>query len=406
MISSRNMHSTNHLPLAHDKLLFTPGPLTTSLSVKRAMLHDAGSWHSDFNQLVASIRSRLLSLAGVSRAAGWEVVPLQGSGTFGVEAVFQTCVPPNGNVAVLANGAYGERIVLMLQRAKINHTVLRTPENIVVDAGALNELLATDPKITHVAVVHCETTTGILNPIKTIGQIAHNHGKVYVVDAMSSFAGIPIDFEECGVDFLISSSNKCIEGVPGFSFVFCKRGALLACEGWPRNLSMDLLDQFKGFEKDGKFRYTPPTHSILAFDQALKELDSEGGISARNHRYSRNHATLQSGMQRLGFRPYLDAVIQSPIITAYHYPSADWFHFETMYQKLSDRGFIIYPGKLTLADTFRIGSIGRLFPPDFEQLVGTIEIVMQEMSGLPIASSMSVDDTARLNGTHNERLPV
>jgi len=199
------------LPGARDALLFTPGPLTTSVSVKEAMLHDAGSWHGDFNAVVAGVREQLLALAGVSRSRGWEVILLQGSGTFGVEAVFQSCVPPQGKVMVLANGAYGERIVQMLRHARIEHGVLRTPEDTPGDPEALDAALAQEPNVTHVAVVHCETTTGILNPIQQIGEVAKRHGKVFVVDAMSSFAGMPIDFAACGIDFLISSANKCVE---------------------------------------------------------------------------------------------------------------------------------------------------------------------------------------------------
>ena len=361
-------------PRARDALLFTPGPLTTSLSVKQAMLHDVGSWHSDFNAVVAGVREQLLTLAGLSRDAGWEVVLLQGSGTFGVEAVFQTCVPPHGKVIVLANGAYGERIVQMLEHARIGHQVLRTQEDTPGDPAALDAALTADPSVTHVAVVHCETTTGILNPIRAIGAIAKRHGKVFVVDAMSSFGGLPIDCAACGVDFLISSANKCIEGVPGFSFVFARRELLLGSAGWARSLSLDLLDQLRGFEKNGQFRYTPPTHVLLAFAQALLELKAEGGVAARHERYRRNHATLMTGMARLRFAPYLDPSVQSPIITAFRYPTPD-FDFTRFYSALSERGFIIYPGKLTQVDTFRIGTIGRLFPSDIEQLVAAIETV-------------------------------
>ncbi len=376
------MNLETNLTSARDKLLFTPGPLTTSLSVKQAMLHDAGSWHFEFNELVARVRERLLKLAGVSRESGWEVVLLQGSGTFGVEAIFQSCVPPDGKVAVLTNGAYGDRIVLMLKQAKIDHVVLRTPEDAPGDPTALELCLKNDPAVTHVAVVHCETTTGILNPIAALGQVAKGHGKVYVVDAMSSFGGMPIDFEACRIDYLVSSSNKCIEGVPGFSFIFARRAQLLATEGWARSLSLDLLGQLKGFEKSGQFRYTPPTHVILAFDQALRELEAEGGVAARSERYQRNHETLLAGMKRLGFRLFLGPSVQSHIITAFHYPAAG-FDFHTFYRKLSDRGFIIYPGKLTQVDTFRIGNIGRLFPSEIEQLVHAIEAVLGEMGVKP-----------------------
>ncbi len=251
------------VPAARDKLLFTPGPLTTSLNVKQAMLHDAGSWHFEFNGLVASLRARLLQVAGLSQETGWETVLLQGSGTFGVEAVFQTCVPPQGKVAVLSNGAYGERMAQMLAHARIDHAVVRTGEDVPLDAAALKTYLASDPAVTHVAAVHCETTTGILNPIEELGHAAKAGGKVYIVDAMSSFGGMPIDFAKCGIDFLISSPNKCLEGVPGFSFVLCRRGVLLACEGWARSLSLDLVGQLKTFEKNGQFRYTPPTHALL-----------------------------------------------------------------------------------------------------------------------------------------------
>jgi 2-aminoethylphosphonate-pyruvate transaminase len=374
------MQFRNEIPVARDKLLFTPGPLTTSQTVKEAMLRDAGSWHADFNALVADLRTRLLRLAGLAREDGWEAILMQGSGTYGVEAVFQSCVPPDGKVAVLANGAYGERIVQMLKHARIAHRVLRTAEDAPADAAALEACLGEDSAITHVAVVHCETTTGILNPIEAVGRVAKRFGKCYVVDAMSSFGGMPINLPACGIDFLISSSNKCIEGVPGFSFVLCRREALLASEGWARSLSLDLLGQWKGFEKDGKFRYTPPTHVILAFDQAMRELEQEGGVEGRCARYRRNHETLLAGMRRLGFKPYLDSSLQSPLITAFLFPENGRFEFGQFYTALSERGFIIYPGKLTRVDTFRIANIGRLFPEDLEQLLAAIEAVLKKQS--------------------------
>ena len=368
----------NPLPPAHDKLLFTPGPLTTSASVKQAMLHDAGSWHFEFNDKVRWIRDGLLRVAGVSREQGWEAIPLQGSGTFGVEAVFATCVPPQGKVAVLANGAYGERAVQMLVHAKIDHVVLRTPEHTPNDPAALDAALAQDAAITHVCAVHCETTSGILNPIAALGAVTRRHGRAFIVDAMSTFGGLPIDLEGVGVDYLISSANKCLEGVPGFTFVLCRRARLLACEGWARSLSLDLLGQWKGFEKNGQFRYTPPTHALLAFAQALFELEQEGGVPAREARYRRNHATLLAGMTALGFRPYLHPDVQSPLITSFHYPADPRFTFEVFYRALSDRGFIIYPGKISQADLFRIGTIGRVFPADLEALVAAIQRTVQE----------------------------
>ncbi len=373
------MKAQSELPAARDKLLFTPGPLTTSLSVKQAMLHDAGSWHHEFNAKVKWVRDKLLEIAGLSREAGWETILLQGSGTFGVEAVFATCVPPNGKVAVLANGAYGERIVLMLQHLTIDHVVLRTPENTPADPEALDRVLAADKTLTHVAIVHCETTTGILNPVVEVGHVVKRHGRAYVVDAMSSFGGMVIDFAGAGIDFLVSSASKCIEGVPGFCFVICRRAALLRCDGYARSLSLDLLDQLKGFEKNGQFRYTPPTHAILAFEQALNELEREGGVTGRGARYRQNHEALVAGMKRLGFRPYLDPAVQSYIITAFCYPESEKFTFGALYQGLSDKGFIIYPGKISQADTFRIGSIGRIFLSDIAALLSAIGSTLKEM---------------------------
>lgn len=368
------------LPSSHDKVLFTPGPLTTSLAVKQAMLHDAGSWHWDFNELVQSVRNRLLALAGLNPGTGWECVLLQGSGTFGVEAVLATIVPPQGKVLVHANGAYGERALMMLQYHRTPHVAYRTPEDKTPDPAELDRLLAEDPAISHVVVIHSETTTGILNPIETLGPVVKRHGRTFVVDAMSSFGAIAIDFDQCGIDYLVSSPNKCIEGVPGFSFVLCRRADLEATAGWARSLSLDLLAQLKGFDKNGQFRYTPPTHSILALDQALKELEMEGGLAARAERYRNNHVVLMKGMARLGFRAYLPTEVQSIIITSFYYPSDPAFSFDRFYRALSDKGHIIYPGKISQADTFRIGTIGRIFEADIRSLLHAIGETVEEMN--------------------------
>jgi 2-aminoethylphosphonate-pyruvate transaminase len=366
------MLNTSPLPLARDPLLFTPGPLTTSLSVKQAMLHDAGSWHFEFNAKVKWIREQLLDIAGLSQGDGWEAILLQGSGTFGVEAIFSTCVPPSGKVAVLANGTYGDRAAQILAQAKIDHLVLRTPEDTPCQPADLEALLSRQTDFTHVFAVHCETTSGILNPIAELGEVARRHQAVFLVDAMSSFGGLPIDFEGCGIDFLVSSANKCLEGVPGFCFVLGRRDKLLACAGWSRSLSLDLLAQLRGFEKNGQFRYTPPTHSLLAFEQALHELKLEGGIIPRSERYLRNHQTLISGMQTLGLRPYLRPEVQSPIITSVHYPEFAGFTFDSFYRSLCHRGFLIYPGKISQVNLFRIGTIGRIFEADIRALINAI----------------------------------
>jgi 2-aminoethylphosphonate-pyruvate transaminase len=306
------------------------------------------------------------------------VILLQGSGTYGVEAVFQTAVPRTGKVAVLANGAYGNRMAQMLSHAGIEHEVLRTAEDKPVSPEALTTLLLKDARITHVAMVHCETTTGILNPIETVGRVARSHRKLFIVDAMSSFGAVPIDFEACGIDFLISSPNKCLEGVPGFCFVFCRRQTLQVNEGQARSLSLDLLEQLKGFDRNGQFRYTPPTHTILAFEQALNEFEAEGGVVARGARYGANHQVLCAGMSELGLKPYLAPAVQSHIITAFPFPADPKFSFEAFYRNLSELGFIIYPDKLTQVNTFRIGTIGRLFPSDIQQLVNAVGATLKQ----------------------------
>ena len=362
-----------------DKLLFTPGPLTTSLTVKQAMLHDAGSWHHDFNERVRWIREQLLALAELSSADGWVVVPLQGSGTYGVESVFATCIPADGKVCVLANGAYGERMVLMLEHLKIPHLVLRCDESETPDLVQLEQALTNDSTITHVAAVHCETTTGILNPIHAIGDIVKRHCCLFIVDAMSSFGGMAINIESAGIDFLISSSNKCLESVPGFCFVIARRDDLTANKSQARSLSLNLVEQLLGFEKNGQFRYTPPTHTLLAFEQAIKELQLEGGVTARTERYQSNHALLITGMIQLGFRPYLSPNVQSHIITAFHYPTDPRFLFSDFYLSLSSKGFIIYPGKISRDDTFRIANIGHLFEADIHRLLIAVGEAISEI---------------------------
>jgi 2-aminoethylphosphonate-pyruvate transaminase len=377
------MSAPTGLPSAHDKLLFTPGPLTTSLSVKQAMLHDAGSWHFEFAEIVQRVREKLLRVAEVPQNDGWETVLLQGSGTYGVEAAIGSSVPPNGKLLVLANGAYGERIAQIAGILKISHEIMRCGEDTAPDPKAVETALDADPSITNVAMVHCETTTGILNPLNEIGSIVHAQGKGFIVDAMSSFGGLPIDLPGARVDYLIASPNKCLEGVPGFCFVLARRDRLLASEGYARSLSLNLLEQWKGFLKNSQFRFTPPTHVILAFDQALTELDQEGGVAARGKRYTANHQALLQGMKQLGFRSVLPPEVQSPIITAFHYPDHPAFNFQQLYRGLSDRGMIIYPGKLSRVDSFRIGTIGRISPADIESLLTAISKVLEEMGCRP-----------------------
>ena len=360
-----------------DKALFTPGPLTTSLTVKQAMLRDLGSRDNEFIGTVKEVRQHLVEMAGGSD--NYTAVLVQGSGTFGIEAVLSSVIPPDGKLLILVNGAYGKRMLKIAEVHKISTVELAFPENTFPDAAALDQALANDEAISHVAVVHCETTTGIINPIEIYGEIVEKYNRAYIVDAMSSFGAYAIDLADCGIDYLVSSANKCIEGVPGFSFVLARKAALSAARGYARSLSLDLLAQWEGLEGDGQFRFTPPTHVILAFRQALRELEWEGGVIARGRRYQLNYEITLDAMQKMGFRPYIEESKRGYIITSFYYPDHPNFSFSSFYERLSAKGHVIYPGKLSHADCFRIGHVGRLNSADVRALMAAIAETMVEM---------------------------
>ncbi|MBN1806492.1 MAG: 2-aminoethylphosphonate--pyruvate transaminase [Sedimentisphaerales bacterium] len=362
-----------------DKILFTPGPLTTSKTIKQAMLRDLGSRDSEFIEIVRQIRHKLIELGQASHNQ-YTTVLMQGSGTFGLEAVVSSTVPPDGKLLIIINGAYGKRLAQIASVLKINTVTLEYPENQTPNLSQIRNTLKKDKEITNVFVVHCETTTGIINPVMEIGVLVKNTSAKYFVDAMSSFGAVPLDLAECNIDYLVSSSNKCIEGVPGFSFVLCKLGSLLQTAGYARSLSLDLLQQYHGFEKNGQFRFTPPTHALLAFRQALEELESEGGVSGRAERYYKNYETLLEGMRKMGFKEYLSPANQGFIITSFMYPDDPNFTFEEFYKRLSQKDYIIYPGKVSNANCFRIGNIGRIFESDIKALLDAIKQTIAEMS--------------------------
>lgn len=364
--------------MKRNQLLFTPGPLTTSKTVKEAMMQDMGSRDYAFINAVKDIRNGLLQLAHVSKEQGYECVIMQGSGTFGVESVISSAVGKNDVLLILANGAYGERIVKMAAIHQLNHHVVRFAEDEIVTPETTEDFLAAHPEITHVACIHSETTTGLFNPIIEIGAVCKKHKKVFIVDAMSSFGGVEMDMKEMQIDFLVSSSNKCIEGVPGFAFSLCKKTELEKTKGQARSLSLDMHEQWAGLEASGQFRFTPPTLSIMAFRQALRELEEEGGVKAREERYKTNKQILDAGMAELGFKQYLRPEIQGHIITSFLYPDDNNFKFETFYKKLNERGFVIYPGKLGKTDAFRIGNIGQIFSADVKALIVAIKEVLEE----------------------------
>lgn len=364
--------------LAKDKILFTPGPLTTSLTIKQAMLRDLGSRDYEFIAVVKEIRNELLALAETEKGI-YEAIIMQGSGTFGIESVISSVIPKEGKLLVIVNGAYGHRIVKIAQLLQIKVVKIEFNEDEVPDIEKIENYLKNDNEITTVAAVHCETTTGIINPAKEMSEVAKKHNKVFILDAMSSFGAYKIPIEKWGIDYLISSANKCIEGVPGFAFILARREELLKIEGNQRSLSLDILAQWKGLEEIGQFRFTPPIQSILAFRQALRELEIEGGIEGRSERYINNHKVLVEGMSALGFKVYLQNKFQSYIITSFLYPDHPYFRFNEFYERLNKKDFVIYPGKLSKVDCFRIGNIGRIFEADILNLLSAIKETLSEM---------------------------
>jgi 2-aminoethylphosphonate-pyruvate transaminase len=369
--------------MSDDPWLLTPGPLTTSLTVKQAMLHDWGSRDTDFIAINRRIRELLVAMVGGQDSH--VCVPLQGSGTFAVEAMIGTFVPADGKLLILINGAYGERMAKICRLAGHRFDTISWAEDQPVDVARLEQALS-NREITHVAVVHCETTSGILNPIEDIAKVTARHGRSLLIDSMSGFGALPIDGRELSFDALVASSNKCLEGVPGIGFVVARKSTLEARAGSARSLSLDLYDQWQAMEKNGQWRFTPPTHVIVAFEQALKEHAAEGGVAGRGGRYRKNCNLLVDGMRALGFATLLPDDLQAPIIVTFHMPADPRFKFDTFYDRLRDKGYVIYPGKLTVGDSFRIGCIGRLGEAEMRGALAAIKATMDEMgvkSGAP-----------------------
>lgn len=348
-------------PALGEPYLLTPGPLTTAIEVKQAMLRDWGSWDADFRALTAEVRRRLVAMAAAGDfAAELDCVPMQGSGTFAVEAMLGSFLPRDGKALVLMNGAYGQRIAETLDYLGRAYVAIDKGDYLPPRGAEVAAVLDADPLIGHVVVVHCETGSGILNPLEEIAEVCRARGRRLLVDSMSAFGALPFDMGRLGVEAMVSSANKCIEGVPGFGFVVATRAALAAARGRAHSLSLDVHAQWAYMERTGQWRYTPPTHAVAAFLEALRMHEAEGGVAARGARYARNRDVLVAGMRELGFETLLAAGWLSPIIVTFFSPADPRFEFARFYDLMKRRGFIIYPGKLTVAESFRIGCIGRV----------------------------------------------
>lgn len=368
-----------------DPLLLTPGPLTTSKTVKSVMVHDWGSRDAEFLRINDTVLRQLPTIINASDTH--VAVPMQGSGTFAVEAMLTTFIPRDGKCLLLINGAYGQRARKILDIAGRACAVLETPEDTPPDLDAIERLLSADPDVTHVFAVHCETTSGIINPIAEIGSIVERHNRAYLIDSMSAFGALELDAKKIQCDAVAASSNKCIEGIPGLGFVICRREALSQTSGNATTLVLDLYDQWQGFEKNGQYRFTPPIHVIVSFHRALEEFFEEGGQTGRGGRYAENARVLISGMKDLGFAPLLPDHLQAPIIVTFRMPVDPNFKFEIFYDRLKELGYVIYPGKLTVADSFRIGCIGRLNATHMKDALSAIRAVLTEMGVTSLKSA-------------------
>lgn len=357
--------------------LLTPGPLTTTETVRKEMMFDHCTWDDDYKVITLKIRKQLLELAHVNEE-DYTVVLMQGSGSFGVESVLTSIISENEKLLIISNGAYGERMEDIAKHAKIPYTIYNEVYYKIPDAQKVADILDHDPAITHVSMIHSETTSGILNDIQAVGKVVKEKGCTFIVDAMSSFGGVDIPVKDWGIDFIISSANKCIQGVPGFSFIIADKAKLIASEGKARSLSLDLYDQWKTMNKDGKWRFTSPTHVVLAFAKALEEMEEEGGIPTRSKRYYDNNRLLIKLMKEMGIKTYIDEEHQGPIITTFLYPEHHTFAFAEMYEYIKERGYAIYPGKVTEADTFRIGNIGEIYKEDIEKVCTIIKEFLED----------------------------
>ena len=357
--------------------LLTPGPLTTTDTVKKEMMFDHCTWDDDYKKITLNIRSGLLKLAHVNEN-DYTVILMQGSGTFGVESVLTSAVGKDDKLLIVANGAYGERMEDIAKHAGLSYVTYHQDYNKVPDVREIARILDQDGSITHVSMVHSETTSGILNNIEEVTKVVKERNCTMIVDAMSSFAGVDIDVQDLGIDFLISSANKCIQGVPGFSFIIAKKVALMKTKGQARSLSLDLYDQWETMDKDGKWRFTSPTHTVLAFAKAMEELEQEGGIAARSKRYYDNNREIIRRFKEMGLETYIKEEQQGPIITTFLFPENADFTFEEMYDYIKKRGYAIYPGKVTEAATFRIGNIGEIYKEDVDALCDIMKEFLED----------------------------
>ncbi len=383
-------------PRLGEPYLLTPGPLTTSYAVKTAMLRDWGSWDDDFRAMTRDMRKRLLALLG-DGSEDFDCVPMQGSGSFSVEAMLASFIPRDGKALVLANGAYGMRSAQTLEYLGREHVVLNKGDYLPPRGVEVAQILADDPAITHVVAIHCETSSGILNPVEEISEAVYAAGRKLLIDSMSAFGAIELKVADIRYEAMVSSANKCIEGVPGFGFIIARKSELEAAKGNSHSLSLDVHAQWAHMNKTGQWRFTPPTHVVAAFLEALRGHEAEGGVAGRGGRYTRNRDVMVDGMRELGFETLLKDRWLSPIIVTFFCPADENFVFDRFYDLMKDKGFIIYPGKLTVVDSFRVGCIGQMDENVMRQVVTAAKETLDEM-GVESAAppAIALEERAKL----------
>jgi 2-aminoethylphosphonate-pyruvate transaminase len=359
-------------------VLLTPGPLTTDPLTRAAGRFDLGSWDDEFRRITGEVRAGLMSVLGALER-DFVCVPMQGSGTFAVEAAVRTLVPPGGGLVVPVNGAYCERLAQVARRAGRDVEVVPFPWDQPADPATVAAVLERLPdRFHHVGVVHCETSTGMLNPLAALADAVHAAGREVIVDAMSTFGALDVCADRPAVAAIVAASGKCLEGLPGVGFVFLAEQALEDAAGRCDSLSLDLADQYRYLERTGQWRFTPPTTVVAALRQALRLHQESGGRPGRLARYQANSSALAAGARDLGLRPYLDPRYQAPVIHTFRAPAEHW-DFQLFYRSVKRRGFVIYPGKLTQAETFRVGCIGAIGPETMRRAVDSIGQSLAEL---------------------------
>lgn len=353
-------------------ILLNPGPATTTDTVKMAMVvPDICPRELEFGELTLAVRDDLIKIAHGEK--NHTCILLTSSGTGGVEACLTSVVPMNKKVLIINNGAYGERMQSICDAYGIGHIDANFEWGKPIDIKAIEKLIKENAdQLSHLAFIHHETTVGILNPLYELCSLSHLHGLENIVDAMSSFAGIDIDLERDKVDYLVSSSNKCIQGMAGISFVFARMESLKKTTGIKRNFYFNLWANYEYLNKNKQFLFTPPVQTLYALRKAITEYFKEGEKN-RIKRYASMYEILKKRLQKLGFEFLVDEKHHSKLLTAILEPSAPHYSFNEMHDYLFERGFTIYPGKVGKINTFRLANIGEIYPEDIENFLVVFE---------------------------------